>query len=75
MGLDQPDGLLGRALLMGADREAEIARVDLAGVGAEGHPTAGLGDPLDADQDVHARILAFSGSKIGVLPTTATVTG
>ena len=32
-------------------------------------------DALDADEDPHERIRAFSGSKIGVEPTTSTVTG
>ena len=31
--------------------------------------------PLGADEDVHDRIRSFSGSKIGVEPATATVTG
>jgi len=47
----QPQRLLDRALLVRADREAEIAGVDLLLVGRQRDPRAGLGNPLDADED------------------------
>ena len=40
--LDDPDGLLDRALLVRADDEAEVARVDRPGVVGEHDPAAGL---------------------------------
>ena len=75
--LDEAHGLLDAALLVRADREAEMPRVDLLLVGREHDPAAGHGHALDADQDFHRhdRIRVFSGSKIGAEPATATVTG
>ena len=78
--LDDPDGFLDRALLVRADREAEVAGVDRLPVGRQDDPAAGRGDALDADEDLHAtsaqlRIRALSGSNNGVAPATATVTG
>ena len=75
--LDEAHGLLDAALLVRADREAEVPRLDRLLVGGEHDPAARHGHALDADQDLHRhdRILVFSGSKIGVEPATATVTG
>ena len=75
--LDQPDRLLDRALLVRADREPEIARVDRLLVGGQGDLSGRRRDPLDADEDVHdqARTRLLSGSNSGVEPTTSTVTG
>jgi hypothetical protein len=73
--LDQAHGLLGAALLVRADGEAEVARVDRALVGRQHDLAAGCGHALHAHEHVHDRILAFSGSKSGVAPATATVTG
>ena len=78
--LDDPDGLLDRALLVRADREAEEPGVDRLPVGGQDDPAAGRGHALDADEDVHRRvdqlrIRLFSGSNSGVAPATATVTG
>ena len=53
LGLDDPDRLLDGALLVRADREAEIADVDLGPVGRQDDPPARGRHPLDADQDVH----------------------
>ena len=53
--LDDPDGLLDRALLVRADREAEVAGVDVLAVGGQEDPAAGRGHALDADEDVHRR--------------------
>jgi hypothetical protein len=50
--LDEPQRLLDRALLVRADREAEVAGVDLLLVDGERDPRAGLRDALDADGDV-----------------------
>ena len=75
-GLDDPHGLLDAALLVRADREAEVAGLDRALVRGEDHLAAGQRHALDADEDVHQdRMRVFSGSKIGVEPATATVTG
>ena len=79
--LDEPHRLLDAALLVRADREAEVARLDRLLVGGEDHAPAGQRDALDADEDPHAgtasaaRMRSLSGSKIGVEPATATVTG
>ena len=72
---DEPDGLLRGALPVGADGEPEVLRVDDLFVRGQADPAPGRRHPLDADEHVHARILAFSGSNGGVLPATATVTG
>ena len=68
--LDEPDGLLDRALLVRADGEAEVARVDVLLVGGQGDPAARRRDALDADEDVHAGAQpgcgSFSGSNSGV---------
>ena len=55
--------------------EAEVPRLDRERVLGEDDRAAGHRHPLDADEDLHERILAFSGSKSGSRPTTATVTG
>ena len=73
--LDQPDRLLGATLLVGADREPEVAGLDRALVLGQRDLAAGQRDPLDAHEDVHERTRELSGSKIGVEPATATVTG
>ena len=74
--LDDPDRLLDRALLVRADGEAEVARVDRLLVGGQGDLAGRRRDPLDADQDPHQALTrVFSGSNSGVDPTTATVTG
>ena len=73
--LDEPHGLLDPALLVRADREAEVLGRDRLLVGREHDLPAGHRDALDADQDVHERIRVFSGSKSGVEPATSTVTG
>jgi hypothetical protein len=49
--------------------------LDRAFVVGQDDPPAGHRHPLDTDEDPHDRIRAFSGSKIGVDPATATVTG
>ena len=60
----------------GADREAQVAGLERPLVGREHHLAAGQRHALDADEDVHhERMRVFSGSKIGVEPATATVTG
>ena len=68
-------GLLHPTLLVRADGEAEMAGLDRPPVFGQDDRPSGHGDTLDADEDPHDRILAFSGSKIGRAPTTATVTG
>ena len=73
--LDEPDRLLDAALLVRADREAEVAGLDRLAVVGEDDVPAGHRHALDADEHPHERILVFSGSKIGVAPTTSTVTG
>ena len=76
VGLDDPHRLLDAALLVRADREAEVAGLDRALVLGEDDLAAGQRHALDADEDVHHdRMRLFSGSKIGVDPATATVTG
>ena len=75
VGLGDADGLLDPALLVRTDREAEVAGLDRALVRGEDDLAAGDRHPLDADEDVHDRIRALSGSKSGVEPATATVTG
>ena len=63
--LDEPHGLLHAALLVRADGEAEVLRVERLRVVGEQDAPAGQRHALDADEELHARILAFSGSKIG----------
>ena len=77
VGLDDPDGLLDRAFLVRADREAQVAGIDRLLVGGQRDLPGRRRDALDADEDVHrqARTRAFSGSNSGVEPTTSTVTG
>jgi hypothetical protein len=50
--VDEPQRFLDRALLVRADREAEVAGVDLLLVRRERDPRPGLRDALDADGDV-----------------------
>src|SRR5262249_10308294 len=70
------DRLLDGALLVRADREPEVRGVDRPLVRRERDPRAGLGTPLDEDQDAHQqRTRVFSGSKSDRDPTTSTVTG
>ena len=74
--LDEADRLLDAALLVRADREPEVLRLERLLVGGQHHLAAGQGNALHADQDLHQdRILRFSGSKTGRGPTTSTVTG
>jgi hypothetical protein len=72
---DEAHGLLHRALLVGAHGEAQVAGVDLLLVRGQRELAGGRRHALDADEDVHRRIRRFWGSKSGVLPATATVTG
>src|SRR5437660_12739037 len=60
---------------MRADREPEVPGLDRLLVRRQHDRAAGHRHPLDAHQDVHERIRSLSGSKIGVEPATATVTG
>ena len=53
--LDQAHRLLHPALLVGADREAEMASLDRLLVLGEHHPAAGERHSLDADEDPHLR--------------------
>ena len=53
--LHQPHGLLHAALLVRADREAEVARLERLLVGGQHHLAAGERHALDADEDPHAR--------------------
>src|SRR5207302_9586297 len=55
---DHAHGFLDRAFLVGTDRESEIARVDVLGVGRQRDLAGGGGDALDANQDVHRPGLA-----------------
>src|SRR5213082_1146202 len=65
LGLDHYDGFLDGAFLVGTDREAEVARVDVLAVGRQ-RDLAGRGrDTLDADEDVHGR--PVSAPHAGVL--------
>ncbi len=73
--LDDADGLLDRALLVRADREAEVPRLDRLFVGGEHDASAGDRHALDADENPHERILAFSGSNGAREPTMSTVAG
>ena len=73
--LDEPHRLLDAALLVRADGEAEVLRRDRLRVLGEDDLAAGQGNPLHAYEDAHERTREFSGSKIGVGPATATVTG
>jgi hypothetical protein len=73
--LPQPHGLLDPTLLVRADREAEMLRLDRLLVLGEDDATTGHGNALHADESLHERILSFSGSNGAVAPATATVTG
>ena len=74
--LDEPDRLLDAALLVRADGEAEVARVDARASAVSTILPPVIGTRLTQTRIVHQdRIRVFSGSKSGVEPTTATVTG
>ena len=76
--LDEPDGLLDPALLVRADREAEVPSSRSPAVVGEDDPAAGQRDALDADEDLSSSrpdALVFSGSNSGRAPTTATSPG
>src|ERR1700694_6255729 len=73
--LDQPDRLLDAALLVRADGETKVSRLQSLSVAGEHHPSSGQRNSFDADKNFHTRIRRFSGSKTGVGPATATVTG
>ncbi len=73
--LDEPHRFLDAALLVRADREPEVLGRDRLLVRSEDDLASRHRDPLDAHEDVHERTRAFSGSKSGVGPATATVTG
>ena len=81
MRLDQPHRLLDPALLMRADREAQVARLDRLLVGREHHPPARERHALYADEDPHVRTgsaaftRSLSGSNSGVESARSTVTG
>ena len=79
--LHEPDRLLHAALLVGADREAEVASLERLLVGGQHHLAARERHALDADEDPHAGIASaaltrsLSGSKSGVESAHSTVTG
>ena len=79
--LHEPDRLLHAALLVRADREAEVASLERLLVGRQHHLAARERHALDADEDPHAGIASaaftrsLSGSKSGVESADATVTG
>ena len=77
--LDQADSLFDAALLVRAHREAEVLRVDGAGVVCEQDPPPGDRHSLDAGRDPHLSsydlMRVFSGSNSGAAPATATETG
>ncbi len=75
--LDQPHSLFDAALLVRADGESQVARLEGLRITGEHHPPSGQRHSLNADQDTktHDRIRRFSGSNTGVGPATATVTG
>ena len=73
--LPESHGLLDPALLVRADREAEMLRLDRLLVVGEHDPATRHRYALDADEGLHERILSFSGSNGAVAPATATVTG
>src|SRR5207249_3558839 len=73
--LDHAHRFLDPALLVRADREPEMARLDRLLVLRQDDPPAGHRHALHARKNIHERILALSGSKIGREPTTSTVTG
>src|ERR1035437_519850 len=75
--LNQPDGLFDTALLVRAHGEPEVTRLQGLPVTCEDHPPSGERHTLGADQNPerHERMRWFSGSKTGVGPATATVTG
>jgi hypothetical protein len=75
MRFDQPDRLLGGALLVRAHRKPQVSGLDGLLVLGEGDLAAGERHPLDADEDVHERTRAFSASNTGVASLVATVTG
>ncbi len=72
---DDAHGLLDGALLVRADREAEVPRLERLRVVGQDHAPAGDRDPLDGAEDLHERILSLSGSKGARDPTMSTVTG
>ena len=72
---DQAHSLLGATLLMRTDREAKVARGDRAVVLGQDDLAAGQRDALAADQDVHERTRALSGSNTGIESLVTTVTG
>ena len=53
MRLDEPDRLLDAALLVRADREAEVPGVDRLLVVGQDDPPAGHRHALHADEDLH----------------------
>src|SRR5262245_24551751 len=73
--LDDPDRLLDAALLVRADRVAEEPGVDRLPVRGQDDAPSRLRHALHTDEDVHDRMRMLSGSKSGVEPATATVTG
>ena len=75
VGLDQANGLLDPAFLVRRDGEAEVPGLDRLGVLGEHDAPTRQWDPLDAGEDPHERILAFSGSNTPAAPAIATVTG
>ena len=64
--LDQPHRLLRPALLVRADREAEVAGRDRTLVFGEHDLASRQGHSLDADEDVHERTRVLSGSNSDV---------
>ena len=75
VGFDQANRLLDSALLVRADREAEVLGLERHRVGGKHHLSAGERHAFHADEDPHERTRVFSGPKRGVGRTTATVTG
>ena len=53
--LDEPHGLLDAALLVRADREPEVPRLDRLRVLGEDDPAAGERHALDADEELSSR--------------------
>lgn len=75
LSLDYSHRLLHAAFLVGADREAQVARLDGLLVGGENHAPTGERHALDAHEHPHDLTRSFSGSKSGVESLVATVTG
>ncbi len=73
--LDQPHRLLGPALFVRADREAEVPGRDRPLVVGEHDLASRQGDALDAHEDVHERTRELSGSNSDVESAEPTVTG